>query len=263
MSPAQLAINRPVTTIMLFLSMVVIGLTASRFLPLEYFPEVDVPVVVMDIPYQGSSPEEVEREITRPAEEVLATLSGIKRLESRSSPNGSQIEVIFEWGTDTAVKAVEARERVEAIRDQLPSDLRRINVFKFNLTDQPMLTLRISSERDLSMAYDMLMRKLVRPLERINGVARVEFQGIEPREIRIELIADRIVAHGIDVVDLQRRLEQVNFSDSAGLIRDNDTRYRVNPRGEFETIEEIAELVITDDGLRLRMSLMSASFDVP
>jgi HAE1 family hydrophobic/amphiphilic exporter-1 len=252
MSPARLALDRPVTTIMLFLSLVVIGLTASRLLPLEYFPEVDVPVVVMDIPYQGSSPEEVEREITRPAEEVLATLSGIDRLESRSSANGSQIEVIFEWGTDTAVKAVEARERVEAIRDQLPSDLRRVNVFKFNLTDQPMLTLRISSERDLSTAYDMLMRRLVRPLERIDGVARVEFQGIEPREIRIELIADRIVAHGIDVVDLQRRLEQVNFSDSAGLIRDNDTRYRVNPRGEFQTIEEIANLVITDDGLRLR-----------
>ncbi|NIP17971.1 MAG: hypothetical protein GWM87_07295, partial [Xanthomonadales bacterium] len=87
---------------MLFLSLVVIGIVASRFLPLEFFPEVDVPVVVMDIPYQGSSPEEVEREITRPAEEVLATLSGIDRLESRSSANGSQIEIIFKWGTDTA-----------------------------------------------------------------------------------------------------------------------------------------------------------------
>jgi HAE1 family hydrophobic/amphiphilic exporter-1 len=237
---------------MLFLSLVVIGLVAARFLPLEYFPEVDVPVVVMDIPYQGSSPAEVEREITRPAEEVLATLSGIDRLESRSSSTGAQIEIIFKWGTDTAIKAVEARERVEAIRDQLPGDLRRINVYKFNLTDQPVLTLRISSERDLSAAYDMLMRKLVRPIERVPGVARVEFQGIEPREIRIELIADRIVAHGIDLADLQTRLQQVNFSDSAGLIRDSDTRYRVNPRGEFQSIGEIGELVINDNGLRLQ-----------
>jgi HAE1 family hydrophobic/amphiphilic exporter-1 len=205
----------------------------------------------MNIPYQGSSPEEVEREITRPAEEVLATLSGIKRLESRSSGDGANIEVVFDWGTDTAVKAVEARERVEAIRDQLPSDLRRINVFKFNLTDQPVLTLRISSERDLSIAYDMLMRRLVRPLERVPGVARVEFQGIEPREIRIELIADRVISHGIDLADLQRRLNQVNFSDSAGLIRDNEVRYRVNPRGEFRSIEEIGKLVIAENGLRL------------
>jgi HAE1 family hydrophobic/amphiphilic exporter-1 len=252
MAPARFALNRPVTIVMVFVSMISIGVIASRLLPLEYFPSVDVPFILLDIPYQGSTPQEVEREITRPAEEVVATLSGIKRLESTSSASGSRIEVQFEWGQDVAVKAVEARERLEAIRDQLPSDVRRINVFKFNFTDQPVLTLRISSERDLSTAYDMLMRRLVRPLERIPGVARVDFQGIEPREIRIELIADRVISHGIDLVDLQRRLTEVNFSDSAGLIRDNQTRYRVNPRGELRSIDEIGELVISDNGLRLK-----------
>ncbi len=252
MSPAQFAIKRPVTIIMIFVSMIAIGLVSSRLLPLEYFPAVDVPFIGIEIPYQGSTPEEVEREITRPVEEVIATLAGIKRLESRSSSNGANIEVIFDWGEDVAVKAVEARDRIEAIRGSLPSDVRRINVFKFNFTDQPVLRMRISSERDLSGAYDMLMRKLIRPLERIPGVARVQLEGVEPREIRIELIADRVVSHGIDLVDLQRRLQQVNFSDSAGLIRDNETRYRVNPRGEFRSVDEIGALVINDSGLRLR-----------
>jgi HAE1 family hydrophobic/amphiphilic exporter-1 len=251
MSPAQFALNRPVTVIMVFVSLVAIGLVSARLLPLEYFPAVDVPFIGIQIPYQGSTPEEVEREITRPAEEVLATLSGIKRLDSRSSESGANIEILFDWGEDVAIKAVEARERVEAIRDQLPADVRRINVFKFNFTDQPVLRLRISSERDLSAAYDMLMRKLVRPLERIPGVARVDLEGVEPHEIRIELIADRVVSHGIDLVDLERKLRQVNFSDSAGLIRDNETRYRVNPRGEFSSVDEIRDLVITDEGLRL------------
>jgi HAE1 family hydrophobic/amphiphilic exporter-1 len=251
MSPAEFALRRPVTIIMVFLSLVAIGLVSVRLLPLEYFPAVDVPFIAIQIPYQGSTPEEVEREITRPVEEVLATLSGIKRLDSRSSDSGSNFEVIFDWGEDVSIKAVEARERVEAIRDQLPADVRRINVFKFNFTDQPVLRLRISSERDLSGAYDMLMRKLVRPLERIPGVARVDLEGVEPREIRIELIADRVVSHGIDLVDLQRKLQQVNFSDSAGLIRDNETRYRVNPKGEFRTVEEIGRLVIGEEGLRL------------
>jgi HAE1 family hydrophobic/amphiphilic exporter-1 len=251
MSPAQFALKRPVTIIMIFVSMIAVGLVSSRLLPLEYFPAVDVPFIGIEIPYQGSTPEEVEREITRPVEEVIATLAGIKRLESRSSSTGAFIEVIFDWGEDVAIKAVEARERVEAIRDSLPADVRRINVFKFNFTDQPVLRMRISSERDLSGAYDMLMRKLIRPLERIPGVARVQLEGIEPREIRIELIADRVISHGIDLVDLQRRLQQVNFSDSAGLIRDNDVRYRVNPRGEFRSVEEIEALVITDEGLRL------------
>jgi HAE1 family hydrophobic/amphiphilic exporter-1 len=251
MSPAQFALRRPVTIVMVFVSLVAVGLVASRLLPLEYFPSVDVPFIGVQVPYQGSTPEEVEREITRPVEEVLATLSGIKRLDSRSSENGAFVEVTFEWGMDVAVKAVEARERVEAIRDQLPADVRRINVFKFNLTDQPVLRLRISSERDLSGAYDMLVRSLVRPLERIPGVARVALEGIEPREIRIELIADRVAAHGVDLLDLQQQLQQVNFSDSAGLIRDNDTRYRVNPRGEFRSVEDFRELVIGEDGLRL------------
>lgn len=251
MAPARFALNRPVMVAMLFVSMTVIGLIASRLLPLEYFPAVDVPFILIEIPYAGSSPKEVEREITRPVEEVIATLSGIKRLQSNSAATGATFEVEFNWGTDVAVKAVEARERVEAIRNQLPGDIRRVNVLKFNFTDQPLLTLRISSERDLSTAYDMLMRRLVRPLERIPGVARVEFQGIEPREIRIDLDANRVIAHGIDLIDLQNRLQQVNFSDSAGLISDSETRYRVNPRGEFRSVEEIRELVITDNGLRL------------
>jgi HAE1 family hydrophobic/amphiphilic exporter-1 len=251
MSPAQFAIKRPVTIVMIFVSMIAVGLVSARLLPLEYFPALDIPFIGIQIPYQGSTPEEVEREITRPVEEVLATISGIKRLESTSSSDGASIEVVFDWGEDVAVKAVEARERVEAIRGQLPADVRRINVFKFNLTDQPVLRLRISSERDLSTAYDLLMRKLVRPLERIPGVARVTLEGIEPREVRIELIADRVISHGIDLIDLQRQLEQVNFSDSAGLIRDNETRYRVNPKGEFRSVEEIGALVISKEGLRL------------
>ena len=93
---------------MVFLSLVTIGLVSARLLPLEYFPAVDVPFIAINIPYQGSTPEEVEREITRPVEEVLATLSGIKRLDSRSSEAGANIEVVFDWGQDVAVKAVEA-----------------------------------------------------------------------------------------------------------------------------------------------------------
>ncbi|HET6564432.1 MAG TPA: efflux RND transporter permease subunit, partial [Xanthomonadales bacterium] len=260
MSPAKFAMERPVTISMLFLSMVVIGLISSRMLPLEFFPAVDVPFIMVSIPYDGSTPKEVEREITRPVEEVIATLSGIKSLETNSTSTGANFEVLFDWGQDVAVKAVEARERVEAIRDQLPADVRRINVFKFNFTDQPVLTLRISSERDLSNSYDMLMRRLVRPLERIPGVARVDFQGIEPREVRIDLVADRVISHSIDLADLERRLRAVNFSDSAGLIRDSGMRYRVNPRAEFQTVEEIAELVITDGGLRLK-DIAEVSYD--
>jgi len=252
MAPVRFALNRPVTVTMVFVTLVTIGIIASRLLPLEYFPAIEEPSISINVPYQGSAPEEVERTITRPIEEVMATLSGVKRMDSTSSATSAEVRVNFDWGVDLAVKSVEARERIEAIRHELPEDVRRINVFKFNLADMPVLRLRISSERDLSGAYDLLKRQLVRPIERVPGVARVVLEGIEPREIRIELIADRVVAHGVDLVELRRQLEQVNFSDSAGLISDSETRYRVNPRGEFTSIEEIRNLVIDRNGLRLR-----------
>jgi HAE1 family hydrophobic/amphiphilic exporter-1 len=250
-TPAEFSIRRPVTITMVFVSLVAIGLISARLLPLEYFPELDVPVVVVQVPYPGSTPAEVEQEIVRPIEEVLATLSDVKRLSSRSSSDSASFQIEFDWDEDVAIKAIETRERVEAIRDQLPEDVRRIQVLKFNTSDQPVLTLRISSERDLSNAYDMIMRTLIQPLERVEGVARAQLQGLEPKEIRIELDADRVNAHGVDLPALRSQLQQVNFSTSAGLLTDSGTRYRITPRGEFNEVEQYRDLVIAN-GLRLR-----------
>src|SRR6056297_2463004 len=250
-SPAEFSIRRPITIVMAFVSLVSVGVISARLLPLEFFPELDIPFVLVQVPYPGSTPEEVEQEITRPVEEVLATLSDVKRLSSTSAADMASFQIEFDWGEDVAIKAVEARERIEAVRDQLPEDVRRIQVLKFNTADQPVLTLRISSERDLSNAYDMIMRTLIQPLERIEGVARAELQGLEPKEIRIELDADRINAHSIDLPTLRNRLQQVNFSSSAGLLTDSGTRYRINPRGEFDEVEQYRQLAIKD-GLRLR-----------
>ncbi len=250
-SPAEFSIRRPITIVMAFVSLVSVGVISARLLPLEFFPELDIPFVLVQVPYPGSTPGEVEQEITRPVEEVLATLSDVKRLSSTSAADMATFQIEFDWGEDVAIKAVEARERIEAVRDQLPEDVRRIQVLKFNTADQPVLTLRISSDRDLSNAYDMIMRTLIRPLERIDGVARVELQGLEPKEIDIELIADRVNAHRIDLQALQARLREVNFSTSAGLLTDSGTRYRVTPRGEFSDVDQYRNLVI-GDGLRLR-----------
>ncbi len=250
-SPAEFSIRRPVTITMLFVSLVAIGLLSARLLPLEYFPKLDVPFVLVQVPYPGSTPVEVERDITRPVEEALATLSDIQRLSSNSTAEMAQFQIEFEWGEDVSIKAIEARERVEAIRNQLPDDVRRIDVLKFNTADQPVLTLRISSDRDLSDAYDSIMRALIRPLERIPGVARVELQGLEPKEIRIELDAGRVAAHDIDLPSLQQQLGDVNFASSAGLITDDGTRYRVTPDAEFRSVDAYRDLVIDDSGLRL------------
>ena len=232
MSVAEFSIKRPVTAVMFFISLFVIGLIAAIRLPLEAFPEVSPPFIFVSLPYTGSTPEEVERTVLRPAEEALSTMAGIKRMESNAKAEGAQIFIQFSnWDRDVAIAASEARERLDAIRDDLPEDLQRYFVFKFSTTDQPVLRVRLASKTDLTGAYDMIEREFKRRIERIPGVARVDVSGAPPNEVEIAINQDRLTAHNLSLNDLTQRLQAVNFSISAGVISDGPQRLRVQPVG--------------------------------
>ncbi len=248
----SLSLRRPISMVMLYVSLLVIGGIAMLRLPLEMFPAIDVPFVLVQAPYPGASPIEVERTITRPIEEALATLSGVKKMNSQSDSQGSTVFMEFGWDKDVAIKASETRERVDAIRESLPDDLQRYFVLKFSTSDEAILKVRLSSEQDLSGTYGLLERKFKRPLERLPGVAKVEISGVAPKELEIELIADRLAAHDLSLNELATRLAAANFSVSAGRIDDAGQRFRVQPVGELHSVEEVRDLLVNDTGLRLR-----------
>ncbi len=252
MKHTAIALQRPVTTVVVFVALAMVGLIASRLLPLEKFPDIEFPGIFIQIPYEGSTPEEIERLITRPVEEALATLSGVEQMFSSSSEGQSQVFLRFNWDQSMGAKGIEARAKVDGIRHLLPDDIRRIFVFTGSLGDQPVLQLRISSERDLSDSYDLLDRLLKRRLERIDGVSRVELQGVDPREIRILMKPDLLAAHGVDIAELRDLMLSSNFAVSAGKITAGDQRFSVRPSGEFTSVEQIRELVVNAEGLRLR-----------
>ncbi len=252
MRHTEIALRRPVTTVVVFVALALVGTIAARLLPLEKFPDIEFPGIFIQVPYPGSTPEEVESLITRPVEEALATLSGVEQMFSSSSEGQSQIFLQFGWDQSMGAKGIEARAKVDGIRHLLPDDVRRIFVFTGSLGDQPVLQLRISSERDLSDSYDLLDRLLKRRLERIEGVSRVELHGVDPREIRILMKPDMLAAHGVDIATLRDLLVRSNFAVSAGKITAGDQRLSVRPSGEFSSVEEIRELVINPSGLRLR-----------
>ena len=251
MSIAELSLKRPVSTIMFFISLMVIGAIAAVRLPLEFFPAVDAPFVFVNIPYPGSTPAEIERTITRPVEEALSTIPGIRRMNSSSRPDAAQVFMQFDWGEEVAIKASEVRSRIDAIRADLPSDLQRYFVQKFSTADAPVLAVRLASSQDLGRSYDLIDKRIKRRLERIPGIARAEINGISPPELEIELNADRVTAYGVNLNQLAQVLSQMNFSVSAGLIDDGTRRFRVQPIGEFKSIDEIRNLVIDGKGLRL------------
>ena len=252
MKHTEIALRRPVTTIVVFAALALVGLIASRLLPLEKFPDIEFPGIFIQIPYAGSTPEEIERLITRPVEEALATLSGVETMFSRSSSDQAEIFLQFDWDQSMGAKGIEARAKVDGIREQLPADIRRILIFTGSLGDQPVLQIRISSDRDLSDSYDLLDRMLKRRLERIEGVSQVQLHGVDAREIRILLRSDSLAAYNVDIETVRQLLIGSNFAVSAGRLTAGDQRFNVRPRGEFSSVEEIRNLVINTEGLRLR-----------
>lgn len=247
----RLALTRPVTICMLFLSMLVFGIIASRMLPLEKFPGIDIPQIFINVPYNNATPTEIERLITRPVEEALATVTGVKEMRSWSNENSAEISLEFNWEENINSKSIEVRERLDSIRHLLPKDVERVLVFQFNTNDMPIFQLRISSERDLAMAYDLLERQIKRPLERVQGVSKVELYGVEKRQVVVRLNPDKMRALNIDAAGLVSTLQGYNFAMTAGELRNINNSILVKPVGEYRELEEIASLPLRP-GLSLR-----------
>ncbi|MBZ9610482.1 efflux RND transporter permease subunit [Rheinheimera maricola] len=247
----RFALTRPVTICMLFLSMLVFGIIASRMLPLEKFPGIDIPQIFINVPYNNATPTEIERLITRPVEEALATVTGVKEMRSWSNENSAEISLEFNWEENINSKSIEVRERLDSIRHLMPDDVERVLVFQFNTNDMPIFQLRISSERDLAMAYDLLERQIKRPLERVAGVSKVELYGVEKRQVIIRLNPDKMRALNIDAQSIVRTLQANNFAMTAGELRNSETSILIKPVGEYQQLEQIAALPLRP-GLSLR-----------
>jgi len=247
MNLTALALRKPITTLMLCLTMLLTGFAATQLLPLEKWPSIDIPEMMINAPYQASTPAEVERLVTKPLEEALSTMGGILRLNSTSTENGAQIGIEVEWESSLTGKAIEAREKIDAIRHLLPEDLQRIFVYQFSTADMPILTLRISSERELKNSYQLLNNYLKKPLERLSGVSKVELYGVDPRQISIRLKSDRMASHNIDIKQLTLMLRKENFTINAGSLKSEQASIRISPKGEFTKLQDIRALQVRNN----------------
>ncbi len=255
MTLPELAIRRHVTTLMILVSLVVLGGVALTRLPLAFLPEVEEPQLFVILPWDSASPEQVERMVVRPVEDALGSVKGLDSMWSRCGTDGGRVRLGFDWGTDLQMARVEVWEKIDRIRRDLPEDLGDIRVsngWGGRDADRPVLEGRLSSVRDLSESYDLLERKILRPLERVPGVASVELDGVEPKEVRVNLHVDALERHRIDVRDVATALRANNLDQSLGHIRDGDTRFDLRTVGSFRSVEEIRALPLRDDGLRLQ-----------
>ena len=250
MSLPRLAVNRPVTTAMVLLSLLVLGGISFTRIPLAYLPDVDFPGVFVNVPYPNASPRQIEREIVQPLEEALATIPGARRIHSTANADSAELQLEFTWGETVDVARAKVFEAVEDARRDLPSDVKEIYVNTFSTTQIPIVEARISAPgMDLSANYDRLERRIADPIRRVPGVARVDLDGVEPREVRINLRLDRLAAHRVDLGEVTERVSGMNRNVSLGRIRTDGVVTPVRGFGALSAIDEIGGLPLNDRGL--------------
>ncbi len=245
MNLVRLAVLRPITAMMLLVSILVTGLIAFERLPLAFLPEVDVPFIVVSIPRPNSSPQAVEEELTEPVEEALATLSGIKELRSDSDADGAVLFLEFDWGQELDVVRMQVSEKIDIVRPTLPADAQLVTVSSFNTADIPVVQARLSAEGvDLSESYPLLEAHVLDPIRRLPGVARVDLDGVMPRQVYVDLIQDRLEEHRIEIGQLAERLQRASVELVLGTVDDGGSRYAVRGLGSFESLEDLRSMPI-------------------
>lgn len=239
MSMSDYSVRRPITVLMIALSIVVLGLISLDRLPLALIPDISSNNLRVSVSYPSSSPVEVERDITRPLEEVLATLDNLETIESTSSGTGSSVRVEFKNDTDMDLASLEVRDRIDQVRGRLPDEVDRIRIFRFQSSDIPIYRFSVGWNGDRTGLYNFLEDILRPQIERIPGVANVETRGIDDKEIRIEVDPIRLLGHGIDIFSLNQALRANNMNLSGGYVVDGNRKYTLRTVGEFRDLEEI------------------------
>lgn len=254
MTLPELAIRRPVTTLMVLVSMFVIGGIALTRLPLAFMPAFDEPQIWVVAPYEGASPKATEREVLRPLEDALGSTPGLKHMWGTCDEGGARVGMWFDFDVDMTLKRLDVRERIDRARTELPEDMEKIHVSRNwdpGRTGETILDGRISADRDLSQGYDLLYDHMVKPILRIPGVASVDFDGVNPREVRVNLRLADLRRHGVDVREVMSALRENNEDRTLGFVRTEETSFLLRADGKFGTIEEIEGLPVSGAGIRL------------
>jgi HAE1 family hydrophobic/amphiphilic exporter-1 len=229
---------------MLFCAVVAVGALAYARIPVQLLPSgFTPPYLFVRIPYRDGTPREVERSVARPAEEALATVRNIETINSRSGANECRIWMAFRTGTDMDLAYSEVRDRMDRAMAEFPEDVDRVSIHKFNPNSEPVMELAISypdDVRDLSK----LERKLSREIERLPGVAKLEFEGLVDESVRIEIDRDRARATGVNLYQLVQRLRREDFTMGAGTIEEGGKEHAVRSVATLDGPAEVAALPV-------------------
>ena len=249
----RLSLDRPVTVIMAVAALLVVGVVAYTRIPLDLVPGgLEGDRLYVRAGYADASPAEVEREVTRPLEEAIATVPRVGRVISGANRGGAWANVQFLPGTDMHEAYADLRDRIDRAMPELPEEIERVQVLRWNQDDWPVMWIGASLKGEFVDPFQLLDVHVRPALQRIEGVGTVEVRGEEARQVRIDLDLGRLRGHGVEPYEVGRRLASLNFALPGGRVMEGGRRIHVRSLGRFESLDQVRQLIVDDEhGLRL------------
>jgi hydrophobe/amphiphile efflux-1 (HAE1) family protein len=247
MKLADVSIKRPVFATMMILSLVVLGLFALTRLNVDLMPDVDFPYVVVTTVLPGAGPEQIESDVTDRIEEAVNTIEGVKHIESRSQENVSVVIIEFRLEIDSKLAAQDVREKVAAIRSNLPDEIKDPVIQRYDPASQPILTLTVAGKRSEKELTTLTKDVIKKRLENIPGVGNVSLVGGAEREININVDLERLKAYALSINDVIQTVGASNVEIPGGNLNQGSRQLLLRTMGKFQNIEDFKKIIIINN----------------
>jgi HAE1 family hydrophobic/amphiphilic exporter-1 len=248
MSLYSIAVKKPVSTALVFVAVVILGLYSLTRLSIDLFPEIETNMVLVMTAYPGASAADIETNLSKPLENVLNSVGDLKDITSQSKENMSIVMLEFEFGTDIDVATNDIRDKLDMVTSILPDGAETPIIFKFGTEDIPILILSVTARESMNALYKILDDKVANPLARIKGVGAVSVSGAPIREIQVYCDPYKLEAYGQSVEGISSVIAQENRNTPGGMIDIGSNTYALRVQGEFTDAWQILNLVIGNQG---------------
>ncbi len=244
MSLYSSSVKRPVTTILIFVAVIIIGLFSLQKLPIDLYPDIDTNTIMVMTSYAGASAQDIEQNVTRPLENVLNSVQHLKHITSNSRENISVITLEFEYGYDIDVLTNDVRDKLDMISSRMPDDADTPIIFKFSTDMIPIVLLSAQAHESTPGLYKILDENVANALARVDGVGSVSIGGAPKREIHIYLDPIKLEAYNLSVETISALIGAENRNIPGGTFDIGSETYALRVQGEFKDPSEMSKIVV-------------------
>ena len=239
------AVQKPVTTALIFLAVIVIGVFCYVQLPIDQFPEMDPPYVTVMTTYPGASASEVESNVTKVMENSLNSVDHLKEITSKSKDNISSVELEFEWGTNLDEIINDVRTYVDLVKDNLPDGCSNPIILRLSTSMMPVIQYAVTANESYPALDKMLDDEIIPQLNRVDGIGNLTVSGAPDRYVYVYLDQQKLDAYGLTVENVGNVISANNLNMSSGTVKLKKEQYQMEVRSEYASSDEINNIVVT------------------